>query len=156
MRITSFPQASKCLIVCLSLLPGMAVKAEKSGAVWPIIVSPTTPRDSRNEIVYERQGKNELTVPIVPGAFVLFKVLKTIEPTYPESLRAKRKGADVKVQGIVAENGDLIDAKALGDPTEDIAASAVNAVSQYKFLPATLDGKPIAVLVQIKIMYRMR
>ena len=122
------------------------------------IVSPTHPKDSRGETVYESQGSTHKDQPVVPGVLVQPSAIKLPDPKYPKSLRKARADADVTVVGVVTESGDCIDATVTDpvDPNLEIKKSALDAVEQYKFKPATLDGKPVAVLVRLIIRFRVR
>jgi protein TonB len=80
------------------------------------------------------------------------------DPKYPKSLKKVREDADLTVEGVISENGDYIDAKVIDqiNPNGDIQKSALEAVARYKFKPATLDGKPVAVLTRVVIHFRIQ
>ena len=63
---------------------------------------------------------------------------------------------DITVEGIVAENGELIDALLVEtDKDEALAKSVLDAFRQWKFKPATLNGKPVAVLLTQEFKYNI-
>jgi TonB family protein len=151
--------SAKLAVAILSLLPGLpavvAQTVQTSVSTKPPIVSPTHPTDSRGETVYESQGDDQKDRPIVPGIFTNPSAIKTPLPKYPKSLKKGRAPADVTVEGIAAADGDFIDAKVV-DSTEPAASqSALDAVARYKFHPATLDGKPVAVLIKAVVHFRV-
>jgi TonB family protein len=120
------------------------------------IVSPTVPRDSRGETVYETQGDGQRDLPVIEGVLLLPAGIKLPEPKYPKSLRKSHSSADVTVEGVVTPTGDFIDAKVVDQSDPEASANALAAVSQYKFKPATLDGKPIAMLLRVVVGFRIR
>jgi outer membrane biosynthesis protein TonB len=143
------------LTVYLVLFLGISAFAQNGGAGKPLIISPRMPADSRGETVYESQGEEQKTQPIVPGVYAPPRPIKLPKPGYPQSLRKKKAGAIVTVEGVITQDGDFIDAKALDAQEEDVAASALDAVARYKFHPATLDGKPIAILARVIVKFRV-
>jgi TonB family protein len=154
MRDKSSTKLAIAVLMLLAGLPAIAAQAvQTASSTQPPIVSPSHPVDSRGEIVYEAQGDGQKDRPIVPGIFINPSVIKAPLPKYPKSLKRGRAAAEVTVEGIVAAQGDFIDA-AVVDSTEPAASqSALDAVARYKFRPATLDGKPIAVLIRIVVRF---
>ncbi|WP_263410981.1 energy transducer TonB [Terriglobus tenax] len=59
------------------------------------------------------------------------------------------------VEGVVTESGDFIDLNIRTTPlADDIRKSALDSLNTYRFQPATLDGKPIAVRLNVMIQYK--
>jgi protein TonB len=149
------------LLLCLFLLVPVSVQARADknfraeGPTGPTIVSPKNPKDSRGETVYEFQGADQKSEPIVPGKLVPPSPKKTFKAKFPKSLKQRRAEEQVSVLGVVADNGDFIDAKVLDTVEPDVSNSALDAVSQWKFHPATLDGRPVALLVKVVVSFRI-
>lgn len=125
-------------------------------AAGPPIVSPTHPKDSRGEVVYEAQGESQKDQPVVPGVLVQPSPLSTPPPKYPKSLKRAHAAADVTLSCVITQDGDVIDATVLDSPDQEASSHALNAVKKYRFKPATLDGKPIATLAKAVIKFRIR
>jgi Gram-negative bacterial TonB protein C-terminal len=119
----------------------------------PTIVDPSHPQDSRGETVYRMQGK-QTDFPVVPGFLIPPKVIKTVEPKYPKSLTKPHAIADTIVEGVVAVNGDFIDVRTINQVDPDISKSLLDAASKFRFKPATLDGKPVAVPLRIDLHFK--
>lgn len=114
----------------------------------------TTP-DSRGETVYEVQGKDEKNTPPVSGKITAPVLLHSVAPVFPDSLRGKWHKPKVIVEGVVTESGDFIDLNIRTTPlADDIRKSALDSLNTYRFQPATLDGKPIAVRLNVMIQYK--
>jgi TonB family protein len=127
--------------------------ASKTG---PIIVCVSRPTDSRGEIVYETQGETQKDQPVVAGVFVLPSPIKLPKPKYPKSSKKTHAAGNVRVEGVITQNGDFIDAKVADGDDPDFSQSALEAVARYRFKPATLDGKPVAVFVRVDINFQIR
>lgn len=70
----------------------------------------------------------------------------------PEAKEAKYQ-ATVIVMAIVSGGGDVTDAKAVNTVGMGLDERAVEAVSRWKFKPATKDGKPVAVKVTLEVEF---
>lgn len=149
------------LLTCLLLMLPVSARAltdrnfRADGPAGPPIVSPKNPKDSRGETVYEFQGESQKDEPIVPGKLTPPSPKKTFKAKFPGSLKQRRAEEQVSVLGVVAENGDFIDAKVLDAVAPDVSSSALEAVSRWKFHPATLSGRPVALLVKVVVQFRI-
>jgi hypothetical protein len=79
-------------------------------------------------------------------------VLKKIQATGSKTDLATNSGP-VFVTGIIDENGKMNSLRAIR-ALDGRAQAAVNALSQWEFLPAQLEGKPVAskVLIGVSVM----
>jgi TonB family protein len=91
----------------------------------------------------------------VPGKLVPPVTVKQVTPKYPKALRKSKGTAIVLIKGIVSANGDFIDYEATQNNEDDAARSALAVMSRYKFQPATLDGKPVAIYIAMSIHFEM-
>jgi TonB-like protein len=61
---------------------------------------------------------------------------------------------DIIVEGVVTANGDMIDVHFLKEDVDSaLAQSVAKAYGDLKFKPATLNGKPVAVLLNAEFKY---
>lgn len=92
---------------------------------------------------------------VAPGVVDPPKPISTPDPECPESGRLKRQENTSRASMIVDENGDpaLISLNIETKPTFD--TMSVAAISRWKFKPATLNGKPVAVLISVEINFRL-
>lgn len=141
------------------LLPSIAVlpvyagdPPQKTGVA---AVSAAHPKDSRGEVVYAETGTRDAATPAVAGTFVPAATLA--EYKSPIGTHAQFNfGGLVEVEGVVTATGDVIDAQLLkGDPNSTLARKALATFSQAKFKPATLNGKPVAMLLRVKFRYSL-
>ena len=75
------------------------------------------------------------------------------EPTYTEAARRVRERGIVILDAIIDKNGRVTDIEVLKRLRFGLTESAVAAVSRWRFEPATLDGKPIAVRYTLTVRF---
>jgi TonB family protein len=80
-----------------------------------------------------------------------------VQPVYPESARSAKVSGPVVLEAIIDENGKIRDIKVIESPEggEALAEAAKEAVMQWRYEPATLDGRPVAVLAEITVKFRL-
>lgn len=75
-------------------------------------------------------------------------------PPYPDSLKGSGVQGTVVVQAIISQKGcaeSIHVVQKLNPQLDELAKQAVNS---WKFTPATKDGKPVAVIVQIAVEFK--
>jgi TonB family protein len=82
-------------------------------------------------------------------------VVNKVQPRYPElALKAGVEG-EVLLKVWVNESGDVVKTSVLKSDDKIFEEAAAVAARQWKFSPATKDGKPIAVFVSIPFRFRL-
>jgi hypothetical protein len=131
-----------------------AIAQEKPVEHKPVIVSTTYPKDSKGEIVYDEQDEAQKGAPVVPGILVHPEPFHPAKPRIPVSSRMHHRKLNIIVEGVVTANGDMIDVHFVKEDADSaMAQSVAEAYGRLKFKPATLDGKPVAVLLQAEFNY---
>lgn len=83
------------------------------------------------------------------------KLIKEIKPVYPIIARQARVEGIVVIQTFIDEEGQVYIAKVIQSvPLLDQAA--IDAVRQWKYSPAILNGKPVKVQADITITFRLK
>jgi TonB family protein len=96
-------------------------------------------------------GEDDVTKPVVIPE-------SKVAPVYPESMRAAGLEGRVMLQALIDEAGNVGELEVLeAQPKdhEEVIASAIDAVSRWRYEPATHDGKPVAVYFTLVIQYRL-
>jgi TonB family protein len=84
------------------------------------------------------------------------RVLKEVRPAYsPEAMKAGVEGA-VHLQAIVNQDGSPSDIKVIKTLEPSLDRAAVDALLQWRFTPATLDGTPVRVHIHVEINFRLK
>jgi protein TonB len=95
----------------------------------------------------------------VGGAVEAPKVLKRAEPRFPESARhalAGTGGVAVVVESVIAKEGCVRNLRLLEQsPYPELNGAALMALSQWKFAPGQVDGKPADVLFNLTINFEL-
>jgi TonB family protein len=91
--------------------------------------------------------------PIKVGGNVLqSKLIRKVDPVYPEEARSVQLSGKVILSVTVDEEGNVSDIKATnGHPLLDKAATA--AVSQWKYSPTLLNGEPVPVITTVTVIF---
>jgi TonB family protein len=99
------------------------------------------------ELARQADGQN-VYVPAEP--------IKTFAPKYPTAARNQRREGWVVVSFIISEKGRVIEPMIEDSSDSVFDASALHAIEQWSYKPATLGGKPVEQsVVQRVIRYRM-
>jgi protein TonB len=94
-----------------------------------------------------------------PGNVIVSpRLLRSVRPNYTaEAMRAKMQGA-VRLEGVVLPDGSVGDLKVTRslDPVFGLDQEAIKAAKQFRFVPGTRFGEPVAVLVSFEIEFTLR
>ena len=82
--------------------------------------------------------------------------LHDVHPVYPDSMRAAGRDGTVSLDAIIGEDGSVTSVRVLsGDVHPDFAIAAVDAVRQWRFSPTLLNGRPIEVVMTVKVGFNL-
>ena len=82
-------------------------------------------------------------------------VVQRIEPAYPEEARKARISGIVILEVIIDHTGAVKDVTVLKPLPFGLSEAAVDAVKQWTFAPGTLDGKPVDVLFNLTMNFKL-
>jgi TonB family protein len=84
------------------------------------------------------------------------RVLKSVKAVYPPEAMDERLEGTVFLEAIVNTDGLPSDIKVTKGLAASLDLAAVDALLQWRFEPATLDGKPVRVMVQVETEFRLK
>ncbi len=84
------------------------------------------------------------------------KVLYKVEPQYTEEAKTAKVSGSVLLSLTVDPSGAAQDITVARSLDEGLDQSAIAAVRQWQFAPATEDGKPVAFPVKIEVNFRLQ
>ena len=91
----------------------------------------------------------------VGGDVQAARLLHRVTPVYPSLARQARIGGVVRLRAIISEDGAVRRLEVLsGHPL--LVGSAVEAVKRWLYRPTLLNGRPVAVITQIDVNFRLR
>jgi periplasmic protein TonB len=112
------------------------------GPSLPTVVAPPTPVDDR---------------PIVVGGAVKKpEILSRIEPRYTEAARMSHTEGVVVLQAIIDEQGFVTGLKVLRSLPMGLDQAALDAVRQWRFKPATLEGRAVKVYFNLTVNFKIQ
>ena len=91
---------------------------------------------------------------LVGGDVKPARLLNSVSPVYPTIAKNQRVEGDVRVEATVDVNGRVSAAKAVAGPTL-LQQAAVEALRQWKYQPAMLDGKAVPMHLTVTIQFRI-
>lgn len=98
----------------------------------------------------------ELLVPPGPvGSLLPPQPVSTPAPPVPEGLWRHGIGGEVVLRLLIDQYGQVVEIER-EEGAEELAAAAVQTVRYWTFLPATLDGQPIATAVSLRLTFPTR
>jgi TonB family protein len=83
-------------------------------------------------------------------------VVQRVEPEYPESYRRARVSGLVILETAVSETGAVDNVSVIKSVAPGLDMAALVAVRQWKFKPATREGKPVASLFNLTINFQLK
>ena len=145
--------------------------------VKPIPVPDETPHDPEPIPLDEQQA--EISLPDIDTDFIIIPnappappepagpytvggdVIRPVKihaplPSYPDIARKARIQGTVIVQAIIDKRGDVTDIKVLKQLPMGLTEAAVGAMTQWKFKPATLNGKPVDVYYHLTVTFSLQ
>lgn len=103
----------------------------------------------------DQSGANVPDIYQVGGDVVAPKPARQVNPVYPDdALKAKVDGI-VILQTEIDEKGVPVGVHILKDLAPGLGDAALDAVKQWRFQPATKDGKPVRVLFHQTIQFKL-
>ena len=127
---TSHPMIRKFLLLCLIIVPAVALRAASDGAPTPI-------ESERGKF---DQPPTSISVP---------------NPRYPFEMRLKGIEGGVVVEFTVTADGLVGDAKAVQATHKEFLGAALHAIKDARFKPAQKDGRPVPVRMRATLVFRL-
>ena len=88
------------------------------------------------------------------GQSVVTPVLDSrVEPIYPLAAKVSRITGTVVLKGMITKDGSVRNLRVISAPCVSLAESALTAVSQWRYRPALLNDKPVAMMTTINVKY---
>lgn len=92
----------------------------------------------------------------ITGDVVKPVLIKRVDPVYPDLARKAHIEGMVVVEAVISKSGKVVDArviKSMGKSGLDEAA--IDAVMQWEFTPATLNGIPVDVYMNLTVIFKL-
>lgn len=93
--------------------------------------------------------------PPVGGDVKQAKLISSVPPQYPALAKNQHVSGNVLVDALIDANGKVTTMKVVSGPTL-LHQAAMDALKQWKYQPATLDGKPVAMHLTVTLQFRLQ
>lgn len=124
----------------------------------PLIESQLTPNADglSNGLAAAKQPLAPPTAALQTGGDVKpARMTSSIAPVYPMLAKNQHIEGDVRVDALIDASGRVSDMKVVSGPPL-LQQAAMDALRQWKYQPATLDGKPVPMHLTVTIQFRMK
>ncbi len=83
------------------------------------------------------------------------KLISKVSPLYPSMARNQHISGDVRVDALIDANGRVTTMKVISGPTL-LHQAAMDALRQWRYQPASLDGKPVAMHLTVTLQFSLQ
>ena len=90
--------------------------------------------------------------PPVGGQVQPARLLKSVQPVYPRMARSSHAGGDVTVDALIDKDGNVTKLEAVSGPPI-LRQAAMDAIRQWKYDAARLDGRPVAIHLTLTVRF---
>ena len=129
---------------------GGVPEPDLGGASEAVLPSDGTP----GGLVGENGGQPAAPVP-VGGDVKIARMVSSVPPVYPAMAKTQRVSGDVRIDALIDADGRVSSMKVISGPSL-LHQAAMEALRQWKYQPATLDGKPVAMHLTVTIQFRLQ
>ena len=84
------------------------------------------------------------------------RVIHKVEPIYSDEARAARYQGTVVLEAIIQKDGSVEIARVVRSLGFGLDEKAIEALSQWRFEPAKLNGEPVSVALNIEVNFNLR
>ncbi len=124
--------------------PGIALESEANSA----------PANLGSGLVGSKTNQPAAPIPI-GGDVATVQLISSVPPVYPQIARTQRVSGEVKIDALIDENGRVTGMKVVSGPVM-LHQAAMDALRQWKYKPATLNGKPVSMHLVVTIQFRLQ
>lgn len=91
----------------------------------------------------------------IDGKVAQANLVTKVQPVYPASAKQAGIQGRVVLETMLSADGVPEDIRVVSSPSDDLTQSALEAVRQWRYTPALLNGEPIAVVTDITVNYTL-
>jgi periplasmic protein TonB len=129
-----------------------AADSPQEGDAMPSIDTKTVPAGA--DPFASASSHNPPAAPLPVGGDVKpAELLKSIPPEYPAIAKSQHVSGSVQIDALIDASGNVASVKVLKGPTL-LHRAALDAVKQWKYKPARLDGEPTSMHLTVTVEFR--
>jgi TonB family protein len=104
-------------------------------------------------------GNNQPSAPVAPlpigGDVKQAELISKVAPAYPSLAKTQHVSGNVLIDALIDANGKVTTMKVISGPTL-LHQAAMDALRQWKYQPATLDGRPVPMHLTVTLQFRLQ
>jgi TonB family protein len=116
---------------------------------------PVTSGDAANSSLMVSGGSQPKAPVPIGGDVKPARLIHSVPPVYPPLARSQHVAGDVLIDAFIDATGHVTSMKILSGPVL-LHQAAKDAVKQWRYQPAMLDGKPVAMHLNVKVQFRVQ
>jgi len=132
-----------------------AAGTENGTADPGVLINGATAADSSGLSMLESKGKGPAAPLPVGGDVKVAKLISSVPPVYPQMARIQRVGGNVTIDALIDVTGRVTATRVLSGPAL-LHDAATNAVKQWKYQPAMLNGVPSATHLTVTVQFKLQ
>jgi protein TonB len=132
-----------------------ASSQENSAADPGVLVGNGASSDANNATLLAGKSKGPAAPVVIGGDVQPAQLLSSVPPVYPQLARSQRISGDVTVDLLVDARG-LVSATRVISGSPLLHQAAVEAVKQWKYKPAMLNGQPTSMHLTVTVQFRLQ
>jgi TonB family protein len=91
----------------------------------------------------------------IPASVMAGRRVKGPNPVYPQDAKEARAEGEVVLKALIGRDGHIHDLKVVSAAYPTLVASALVAVAQWQYQPYLLNGEPVEVQTEIRVIYSL-
>ena len=123
------------------------------------ILSEEQPADNADSLGGLATANNQPAAPAAPvavgGDVRQAKLISSVQPAYPAMAKAQHVSGAVTIDALIDANGRVTTMKVISGPTL-LQEAAKDALKQWKYEPAMLDGKAVPMHLTVTLQFRLQ
>jgi TonB family protein len=139
----------------MSDAPATAADPAERGLSYLALFDPEVYECTDRAAPKEKKGTSTIDVVRVRGEVVPPKIQKRITPAYPPDSRKKGEEGVSVYEAIISPNGCVEDPRLVQSSAPTLDVMGMEAVSRWRYTPATLNGRPVRVYLTVTVTYRL-
>lgn len=113
--------------------------------------------DNSTRAVPVEKAKGKASRLSIGGNLEAAKLTDKVQPIYPQSAKEAGVSGTVILHAVISKDGRPLSLRVMNSQIDpDLARSAVEAVSQWRYTPTLLNGEPIEVDTTINVTYSLK
>jgi len=134
-------------------------RTAQAGAAPDAVLSEEQPADNADALGGLAVANNQPAAPAAPlavgGDVKQAKLISSVQPAYPAMAKAQHISGAVNIDALIDADGRVTTMKVISGPTL-LQEAAKDALKQWKYQPAMLDGKAVPMHLTVTLQFRLQ